>query len=123
RSSARWDTPLFLTAATKAMKGCIASGISIAGFFIRGCIVFILLSLFLISFLFMIGPQTFAPSQRRRLAPACFDISQKFFDHLGGAAAWAAAEPIMTAGKPSFLDYDTASRSASDATASKRYVP
>jgi hypothetical protein len=32
------------------MKGCIASGISIAGFFIRGCIVFILLLLILFVF-------------------------------------------------------------------------
>src|SRR5437016_2292896 len=34
-------TQLFLTAAIKAINGCIASGISVAGFFIRGCIVFI----------------------------------------------------------------------------------
>jgi hypothetical protein len=46
----------------KRQQRCIASGISIAGFFIRGCIVFIFLSLFLFSFLVIVGPQNLAAS-------------------------------------------------------------
>src|SRR5439155_19831704 len=56
RSSVRWGTPLFLTAATTDIRGCIASGISIAGFFIRACMVFIfLLSLLLFRFCYRAG--------------------------------------------------------------------
>jgi hypothetical protein len=54
-------TLLFLTVATRAISGCIASGINIAGFFIRGCILFILLSLFLFCFCLLSGRKSSRP--------------------------------------------------------------